>query len=128
MRIRRYTAADAPGLFELLRSEGDEWSDYNNGFEKYKTALDNSIVYLLFENNFLCGYIRLRDDDGFGLYVYDLLVHKNYRGKGYGKLLLEQIRVDYPDNDIYAMSDVDKYYEKQGYNRIGSIFIINERN
>ena len=82
----------------------------------------NSICYLIFEDETLCGFARCRDDDGFGVYVYDLLVDRDYRGKGYGHMLIAQACKDFPDSTVYAMSDVDPYYEKQGYERIGSIF------
>jgi GNAT superfamily N-acetyltransferase len=124
--IRRYTSADADALFALLRSEGDEWSDYHagDGVEKYRIVLNSSIVYVLFEQDELCGYARLHDDHVFGLYVYDLLVSANHRGKSHGRALLEQACIDYPDSTVYAMSDVDLYYEKQGYQRAGSIFVV----
>jgi GNAT superfamily N-acetyltransferase len=51
-----------------------------------------------------------------------LLVDRNFRGKGYGSMLIAQACKDFPDSTVYAMSDVDPYYEKQGYERIGSIF------
>lgn len=54
-------------------------------------ALDHSVNYLLFSGDELCGYIRCRDDDGFGVYVYDLLVDKTHRGKEFGRLLMEQV-------------------------------------
>jgi len=47
---------------------------------------------------------------------------KAYRGKEIGKKLLECLQQDYPDQVVYVMSDVDGYYEKVGYKRIGSIF------
>ena len=122
--IRRYTAADEVILFSLIEAEGEEWRDYwqGEGRRKYAKALTNSICYLIFEDDVLCGFVRCRDDDGFGVYVYDLLVDRNFRGKGYGSMLIAQACKDFPDSTVYAMSDVDPYYEKQGYERIGSIF------
>jgi len=35
---------------------------------------------------------------------------------------MECISKDYPDQNVYVMSDVDEYYEKQGFRREGSIF------
>jgi GNAT superfamily N-acetyltransferase len=54
--------------------------------------------------------------------VGDLLVTPNHRGRRIGKLLLDEIGKDYPHLKTYVMSDVDAYYEKQGYCRVGSIF------
>jgi hypothetical protein len=72
----------------------------------------------------VCGYVRCREDDGFGVYIYDLLVRKTHRGKQIGKTLMEWVFKDFPNQTIYVMSDVDPYYEKLGYRREGSIFKI----
>lgn len=74
------------------------------------------------DETLVCGYARCREDDGFGVYVYDLLVRKAYRGREIGKSLMERVCQDFPDQPVYVMSDVDSYYEKLGYRREGSIF------
>lgn len=124
MEIKRYSKADAPLLFEMLVDEGDEWSDYHGsaGRDKYIKALESSITYIAYDGTIVCGYARCREDDGFGVYVYDLLVRKSYRGNQLGKMLMEQACIEFPDQPIYVMSDVDSYYEKLGYRREGSIF------
>ena len=124
--IKAYTSADFPVLIALIESEGDEWQDYWRGENKakYQKALSNSITYLIFEGDTLCGYARCRDDDGYGVYVYDLLVDKQHRGKEYGRLLLERVCEDFTSDTVYVMSDVNPYYEKLGYEVEGSIFIV----
>jgi ribosomal protein S18 acetylase RimI-like enzyme len=129
MTIRRYELHDETALFSLLEREGDEWQDYWKGDnrKKFTRALAGSIVYLIFDGKTLCGYARCRDDDGYGVYVYDLLVDKTHRGKEYGRLLMEQIYRDYSDVPVYVMSDVNPYYEKLGYEVEGSIFVVKPR-
>ncbi len=128
--IRRYADADSDALFALLCSEGENWGDYHrdggSGWEKYTAALRTSIVYLLFEEEKLLGYVRARDDDGFGMYVYDLLVHGDARGKGCGRALLEKLREEAGGGAVYVMSDQDGYYNRLGYRRAGSIFVMGE--
>ncbi len=127
--VRRYDPKDENALFALLEREGDEWQDYWKGENraKYHKALSGSIAYLLFAHEELCGYIRCRDDDGYGVYIYDLLVDKNHRGQEYGRMLLEQAYHDFPDAPVYVMSDVNHYYEKLGYAVEGTIFIVQPR-
>lgn len=124
MEIRKYSKADEALLFDLLVDEGDEWADYHGaaGRDRYVKALESSITYIACDGAVVCGYARCREDDGFGVYVYDLLVGKTHRGRQIGKRLLEQVRRDYPNQPVYVMSDVDTYYEKLGYRREGSIF------
>lgn len=127
--IRRYKKEDEHHLFSLLEREGEEWKDYwyNSGREKYIRALSSSVTYLLFHDEELCGYARCRDDDGYGIYIYDLLVDRSYRGNEYGRLLMEQVYRDYPHDMVYVMSDVNRYYEKLGYEIEGSIFVVKPR-
>lgn len=89
--------------------------------------MQTSLTYLLFEAEKLCGYARCREDDGFGVYVYDLLVDASCRGKNYGRYLMEQACKDFPEQKVYVMSDVDPYYEKQGYQKEGTIFIVKQQ-
>jgi GNAT superfamily N-acetyltransferase len=130
MQIRKYTPADSDNLFALIEREGEEWKDYwldseTSGRINYQKALDNSIVYLVFEADILCGYLRCHDDYGFGVYVQDLLVDKAYRGKDYGRLLMERVCRDFPDDVVYVMGDVPVYYEeKLGYEIEGKIYVV----
>lgn len=68
--------------------------------------------------------MRCREDEGFGVYVYDLLVRRSSRGKQIDKILLERVCRDFSEQTLYVMSDADQYYEKLGYRKIGSIFKI----
>ena len=124
MTIQKYCKEDEPCLFDLIKEEGEEWIDYHGelGRNKYTRALETSVVYVAYDGDVLCGYARCREDSGFGLYVYDLLVKKSYRGRQLGKMLVAQAAADYAQQPVYVMSDVDPYYEKQGYQRVGSIF------
>lgn len=126
MLIRRYTGADRASLFEMFREEGEDWSDYYGeaGYPRYVKALESSIAYVACDGGMLIGYIRCREDDGFGVYVYDLLVQKHQRGRQIGKMLMERVCEDFEGQPVYVMSDVDPYYEKLGYKKEGSIFIV----
>jgi len=125
--IKKYTSADTDALFAMLQAEGDEWLSYWYGSNRprYQRVVENSITYLIYEDEALCGYARCRDDDGYGIYLLDLLVDKNHRGKNYGRMLMQQICLDHPGDDVYVTSDVDEYYEKQGCVKIGSVLEIN---
>jgi len=130
MEIKTYSLSDEKDLFDML-SEDADFKVYceDSNIEKYKAALASSITFLVYENDELCECIRCRGDDGFGVYVYDLLVKKSKRGKSIGRAFIEKICFSFPSETIYVMTDVDAYYEKQGYRRMGSIFeILNDRN
>lgn len=112
-----YTYEDA--LFDLIESD-PEWTEYIKHKNQYRLAIESSTVYLLMEVTLCIGFIRGRDDSGFGFYIYDLLVRKSHRGHGYGKKLIDHLKSIY--QPVFVMSDVDPYYEKIGMKKIGSIF------
>lgn len=111
-------------MFDMMREEGDDWACYHaaQATARYRIAMTRSYTLLVLEGDTLCGYIRAKDDDGFGVYVYDLLVKKSFRGRGIGKALIDAVCAGFPHDAVYVMSGADAYYEKQGYRREGSIF------
>lgn len=126
MEIREYINSDETDLFEMMRNEGGGWLNTcaEDVIDKYKTALINSITYVAVEDGYICGFIRCRDDDGFGIYILDLLVNKDYRGKQFGRKLIETICNLYPKDTVYVTSSVDEYYERIGCVREGSVLKI----
>ncbi len=125
MEIREYTDTDQDALFNLMQDEGEEWT-YCQGSnrQKYAMAMNHSIAYVLMDGDKLCGYVRCKDDDGFGIYILDLLVDRKYRGNGYGRQLMKTICDLYPEDIVYVTSDVDVYYEKLGCVKEGTVFIV----
>lgn len=124
MEIRKYSKQDEARLMSLLQTEGDEWACYwkEPYAHRYADALANSITYVACESDALCGYVRALMDHGFYIYVCDLLVLKPYRGRSIGRQLMERLLTDFPNQNVYVMSDVDEYYQKLGYTREGSVF------
>ena len=123
IKVKKYNKSeDYKKVSELIESEGEEWKDYLN--PKYQVNLEHSITYVAYANEVLCGYSRSMSDYGFFIWVIDLLVGKNFRGNSIGKKLLECILIDFPNQDVFVMSDVDGYYAKLGYKKEGSIFKI----
>lgn len=123
MLIRRYNKhTDESNLMKMI--EAEEGWDYNNAnlAGKYKKALETSITYVAYLDDVLCGYSRSLNDFDEYIYVCDLLVMPAYRGKEIGRKLMECLYNDYPNQIVYVMSDVDGYYRKINYKKIGSIF------
>jgi ribosomal protein S18 acetylase RimI-like enzyme len=123
MQIRKYNKiTDESKLMQMIDEE-EGWDYANENLaEKYKEALASSITYVACHEEVICGYSRSLNDFGEYIYICDLLVKPAYRGNGIGKELMECIYKDYPNQVVYVMSDVDEYYKKIDYNRIGSIF------
>lgn len=113
---------DETSLMQMIREEdGWDYADQDKA-DTYKKALNSSITYVAYNENVLCGYSRSMDDGGICIFVCDLLVKPEFRGKHIGKQLMECIHKDYPDREVYVLSGVDCYYEKVQYKKVGSIF------
>lgn len=125
MIIREYIDSDIEELFTLMNKEEEKWQyALKQNRDKYIYAMKNSISYVIEEAGTLIGYIRCKNDDGFGIYILDLLVDKQFRGNGYGRKLMKNICDTYPNDTIYVTSGVDLFYEKQGCKKEGSIFSV----
>ena len=121
VEFRKYAPLrDYKKLMELVKSEGEEWNAYLKA--NYKSALAKSISYVAYSNEDLCGFSRSINDHDIYIWVVDLLVHNEFRGKSIGKSLMECLMRDFPDKDVFVLSDVDEYYHKIGYQKEGSIF------
>lgn len=121
IEIRKYDhLKDYDELLGLMKSEGEEWKDYFNA--KYQMVLKQSITYVAYVDKRLCGYSRSLNDFDLYIWVIDLLVDKKYRGNSIGKKLMDCLLTDFPNQDVFVMSDVDEYYKKLGYKKEGSIF------
>ena len=120
--IFRYDKRYESELITLLQKEAD-WSDFTceGAIDRFKNALLSSETFVCVSHNEVCGYLRALVD-GFGLYVSELYVAPLHRNQGYGKELLGKIKQEHPDDAVYVFSDEDRYYEKLGYKRVGSVF------
>ena len=122
MEITKYQPQYENKLVSLL-AEDPDWESFVTApnLEKFRQALQHSNTYLLLDDTAVCGYIRAVVD-AFGVYVSELYVCPGCRHSGYGRALLNRIKSDNRDNDVYVLSDEDGYYRKQGFERAGSIF------
>jgi len=122
MKIVRYEIEHEAKLISLLKIEPD-WGLFikEDAVKQFKKALLDSETFICESSGEVCGYIRALVD-AFGAYVSELYVAPTYRNKGYGRKLLNRLRVEQASGEVYVFSDEDVYYEKLGLSRVGSIF------
>ena len=87
--------------------------------EEQEIALHNSINFGLFHNGKQIAYSRVMTDKVFFAYLLDVFVLDDYRGHGYGKLLMENI-FNFPtlkdvDKWMLATKDAHDLYKKFGF-------------
>ncbi len=123
MEISKYNSEYEEAILYAIR-EDPNWDMFTNdeAIDDYKLSLKDSVTYVYHKNSEFCGYLRAILDSGLGLYISELFVVPKWRNKKIGRSLLEQVKKDYSDIAIYVLSDEDAYYEKIGYQKIGSVF------
>ncbi|GAA4886274.1 GNAT family N-acetyltransferase [Flaviramulus aquimarinus] len=85
-------------------------------FEEQKTASKNTINFGLFHNKKQMAYARVMTDKVFFAYLLDVFVIEAYQGKGYSKLLIDNI-LNFPelkniDKWMLATKDAHELYKK----------------
>lgn len=120
--ILKYQKKHEIELISLLAREPD-WGSFlsDEAIGTFRTVLLDSETFLYEHQGNICGYLRALVD-GFGIYVSELYIAPEYRGKGFGSELLAKVKQEHPNQDVYVLSDEDVYYEKLGYQRVGSVF------
>ena len=111
--------------FELVYSfiKNSYWGTLRTK-EEQKIAMDNTINFGLFHTEKQIAYARVMTDKVFFAYLLDVFVIEEYQGKGYSKLLLDNI-LSYPelkniDKWMLATKDAHKLYTKFGFTNIKS--------
>ena len=99
--IRKATAADFDFIFELymhplinpwLLYEPMSKTDFQPIFEN---LLSRKVIFVFEQHNKAVGMCKLVPEEhrcAHGLYIGSVAVHPNYAGKGYGHLLMEEIK------------------------------------
>lgn len=120
--ILKYQKEHELELISLLGKEPD-WSSFlsDDAINTFKKALLENETFLCESKGKICGYLRALVD-GFGIYISELYVAPEFRGNGFGSALLAKVKQEHPNQDVYVLSDEDIYYEKLGYQRVGSVF------
>lgn len=96
---------DIPPLKQILSEVIDE---FNNGII-LKMVIDNRII----------GSVRAKEENG-TVYIGKLMVHPDYRCKGYGSKLLSEIELCFPKKryELFTSTrsvDNIRLYQKMGY-------------
>ena len=123
MEISKYKLEHEESILSSIKNDPN-WDVFTNddAIDAYKNSLKKGITYVCHDNSEFCGYIRALLDDGFAVYISELYVIPKYRNRKIGQSLLKQVKADFSNLTVYALSDEDAYYEKIGYKKIGSVF------
>lgn len=93
-------------------------------YEEQKIALENTLNFGLFINGKQIAYARVMTDRVFFAYLLDVFVIEEEQGKGYSKILIDNIlndeRIKNVDRWMLATKDAHSLYEKFGFELVKS--------
>ena len=111
---------DLPNSSDYINLRINSGMGSKKSIERVETAIKNSLFIIsLYDDKKLIGMGRIIGDNGISYAVTDIMVDKEYQGKGYGKLIMKEID-DYfsenTDEDCYiiliANLPADNLYSK----------------
>ncbi len=125
MQILKYTREHEDAVIAAIEKDPD-WDMFTNqkSLPAYKQRLEDSLTYVCYSAAEFCGYVRAITDEPFAVYISELFVVPSYRNKAVGRTLINKVKMDFEYLTVYVLSDEDAYYEKHGYNHVGSVFEI----
>ncbi|MFH4967811.1 GNAT family N-acetyltransferase [Gaetbulibacter sp. M240] len=114
-------AMDVDLIFNFIKST--YWGNIRTK-EEQKKAIENTLNFGLFYKNEQVAFARVMTDKVFFAYLLDVFVVKAHQGKGWSKLLIENILNDPEllkiDKWMLATKDTHTLYEKFGFNVVKS--------
>jgi len=92
--------------------------------ERTERALDNSLVFGIYDGKKQIGLARIVSDYAIFAYLCDVFIHEDYRTHGLGKWLMETI-MSHPDLQglrrwVLATKDAHGLYKQYGWNPLNN--------
>ena len=130
--IRKIELNDLEEVFELLDELYENKIDYSIFTQKYKAILKDNNFYgiVAVENNKVVGVLIARIINRLAkrkniLFIDDLIVHREHRNTGIGKLLIQDATTYAISNDCGALEltsmienvNAHKFYENNGFEK-----------
>ena len=101
-------------VVELLKKSG--WA-HDREDEQIEKSIENSICYGLFsDNKNLIGFARIITDFVTTFYLMDVIIKEEYRGRGLGKMLMDEIMKDV--GHLYGIlhtESAQEFYKPYGF-------------
>jgi GNAT superfamily N-acetyltransferase len=117
----RYEDMDLELIFQFIKNS--YWGHLRT-YEEQKIAAENTLNFGLFKEGKQIAYARVMTDRVFFAYLLDVFVVDEEQGKGYAKLLMNQILNDERLKDIdrwmLATKDAHSLYEQFGFEIVKS--------
>jgi predicted GNAT family acetyltransferase len=101
---------------ELNKKEG--WTQLvERNEETFKAWQNSNVAYIVMKDESVSGYIRGLTDGNVTVYICEMLISKDLRGKGAGGKLLKFVHSQYPRTrmEMLASSTSHTFYKSQNF-------------
>lgn len=113
--VNAHESLNATTVQSLLKQS--YWAE-DRPIEVIEKSIKNSVCYAVISNNTLIGLGRIVTDHATILWICDIIVHKDYRGHGIGKAIMESINKDFESKNLLGIlctKDAHGLYEQYGF-------------
>jgi ribosomal protein S18 acetylase RimI-like enzyme len=120
IQLRCWTDEDFPDVERLSTLQG--WPTPHDRSEEALVAWQHSWPTLvLSEGEWVIGFVRGMTDGEITMYIAELLIDADYRGKGLGHLLLDACHALYPHArlDLISTEESNPFYKAIGFRYVG---------
>ncbi|TDM03592.1 GNAT family N-acetyltransferase [Macrococcus carouselicus] len=109
--IRPFENYDIDAIQKMNREEG--WDNLVVRHAQTLKSWQNSVAFVMEEKGEVIGCVRALTDGSVSLYICELIVRKDKRGRGCARQLLEHVHEQYPTTrmELLATSGSRSYYE-----------------
>ncbi|WP_173917260.1 GNAT family N-acetyltransferase [Halobacillus sp. Marseille-Q1614] len=113
--IRSFQERDIDAILELNRKEG--WEGLVSKEDTLHAWINSEPALVAVVNQEIVGYLRGITDAAVTLYISEILVREEDRGKGVSLRLIQEAHSCYPSTrmEMLATGKSEEYYKKQGF-------------
>lgn len=115
MQIRVANQSDVQQLFDLYQSEN--WKTFSK--IRIGKLLETSTYLVAEDSGQIIAFARYLTDGVLTTFLAELLVVPHFRRQGIGKLLIDTVKKQLPENRLELISEADDFYERVGFRKVG---------
>jgi predicted GNAT family N-acyltransferase len=109
--------------------ENEWWTNKRKKEDVIKMLQNTTYVFGIVQNNNLIAFSRVLSDKVYKALIFDVIVHKNYRGLGLGEKIIKTILNHHELKkvktiELYCKEEMVSFYEKFGFRKVDDLVFL----